>query len=154
MKKLSIKFIVSILALATVFVAMRLLDVTPNHDTAGEIRIILEDVSGQVVYDAWIPFESGMSFFDLLQENFEITCANALYQPDETCGYTFQSFGVSDKVILGIRGTSFELMTNWQNTYLSIHKWDGSDFRLTPQGVMNLPMTDQDQIKITVKEVW
>jgi hypothetical protein len=154
MKKLAVKFIVSIFALASVFTAIRLLQTNHLTETSGEIQLILTDSSGIVVYDQWITYEEGMTFFDLLKSHFDITCANASYQADETCAYTFSSFGSSDKVILGIKGETFELMTDWQSTYLSIYKWDGSDYRLTPQGVMQLSFEDSDRIKISVQEVW
>lgn len=154
MKKLAVKFIVSIIALASVFTAIKLLQTNNHALESGEIELILEDESGTIIYEAWLSFEEGMTFYDLLQAHFELTCANQAYQQDDTCSYTFSSFGTSDKVILGIQGTTFELMTDWQHTYLSIYKWDGSEFKLTPQGVMQLAFDDQDRIKIKVEEVW
>jgi hypothetical protein len=154
MKKLAVKFIVSIIALASVFTAIQLLKTDHQALTSGEIELILVDESGTVVYEEWITFEEGMTFYDVLQAHFELTCANASYQADDTCSYTFSSFGSSDKVILGIKGTTFELVTDWQHSYLSIYKWDGSEFRLTAQGVMQLVFEDQDRIKISVEEVW
>lgn len=154
MKKLAVKFIVSIFALASVFTAVRLLQTNHVAKSAGEVRLILADIKGDIVYDEWIVFEEGMTFFDVLQANFDITCANASYQSDESCNYIFSSFGSSDKVILGIKGETFELVTDWQHTYLSIYIWDGSTYRLATQGVMQLNYQDQDRIKITVQEVW
>jgi hypothetical protein len=154
MKKLAVKFIVSIFALASVFTAIKLLQSNHLSETPGEINITFTDASGAVVFDEWIAYEEGMTFFDLLNAHFDLTCANALYQADDTCGYTFSSFGSSDKVILGIKGETFELMTDWQHTYLSIYKWNGSEYRLTSQGVMQLAFKDQDRIKISVQEVW
>jgi hypothetical protein len=154
MKKLAVKFIVSIIALASVFTAIKLLQTDNHATTSGEIELILIDASGTTIYEEWLTYEEGMSFYDILQSHFELTCANASYQADDTCSYTFSSFGSSDKVILGIKGTTFELLTDWQNTYLSIYKWDGSEFRLTSQGVMQLAFEDQDRIKISVEEVW
>jgi hypothetical protein len=154
MKKFAVKFIVSIIALASVFTAIKLLQTNSHTLESGEIELTLVDIDGTVVYEEWIAFEEGMTFYDVLQAHFELTCANASYQADDTCSYTFSSFGSSDKVILGLKGTTFELMTDWQHTYLSLYLWDGSEFRLTPQGVMQLVFEDQDRIKITVEEVW
>lgn len=154
MNKIVVKLIISIIALSSVFTAIKLLQ-TDNHSaSSGDLHLILEDGLGNVVFDDWIAYEEEMTFFDILHQHFDVTCANANYQADESCSYTFSSFGTSDKVILGIKGTNFELITDWQHTYLSIYQWDGLSYVLSSQGVMQLEFSDQDTIKIKVQEVW
>jgi hypothetical protein len=154
MKNLVIKMIVSLVLIIAVFFAIRLFATENLSLTAGTIQLTIVDDQGVIVFEDDLAFYKGDSFYDILNRQFDLTCANGSYQVDETCTYEFQSFGFQGKVLLGIKGDDFEVMSNWTNTFLSLEKYDGKAYKLTTVGVSNISFNDQDRFKISLKNAW
>jgi len=154
MKNLIIKIIVSVVFIIAVFFTIKLFASENLSLTAGSIQLTIVDDQGVIVFEDDLAFYKGDSFFDILNRNFDLTCANGSYQVDEDCTYEFQSFGFQGKVLLGIKNDDFQVMSNWTNTFLSIEKYDGEAYKLTTVGVSNISFNDQDQFKISLKNAW
>jgi len=154
MKNLIIKILISVVAMVAVFFAIKFFTNENLALTQGSIHLLIEDKEGLVLFDDELTFYEGDSFYDILNRNFDLTCANGSYQADETCSYEFQSFGFQGKVILGIKNEDFEIISDWTNSFLSIEKFDGDTFRLSTLGVSNLEFEDNDRFKISLKNAW
>ncbi|PKK99645.1 MAG: hypothetical protein CVV57_00920 [Tenericutes bacterium HGW-Tenericutes-2] len=154
MKNLVIKIIVSVVFIIAVFFTIKLFANENLSLTAGTIQVTIVDDQGIIVFDDELEFYKGDSFFDVLNRNFDLTCANGSYQADEDCTYEFQSFGFQGKVLLGIKNDDFEVMSNWTNTFLSIEKYDGTAYKLTTVGVSNISFDNHDRFKISLKNAW
>ncbi len=154
MKNLVIKSIVSVVIIIAVFFAIQFFTDENLSLTGGSIQLVIVDQEGTTVFDDELLFYEGDSFYDILNRNFELTCANGSYQADETCSYDFQSFGFQGKVILGIKNDDFLVMSDWTNSFLSIEKYNGEVYQLTTLGVSNIEFMDQDQFKISLKNAW
>lgn len=154
MKNLVIKIIFSVVIIIAVFFAIRFFTNENLSLTEGSIQLTILDGEGEVVFDDELIFHEGDSFYDILERNFELTCANGSYQADETCTYEFQSFGFQGKVILGIENDEFSIISDWTNSFLAIEKYDGATYQLTTNGVSNLEFEDQDQFRISLKNAW
>lgn len=154
MKNLVIKIIVSVVIIIAVFFAIQFFTDENLSLTSGSIQLVIVDQEGATVFDDELLFYEGDSFYDILNRNFELTCANGSYQADETCSYDFQSFGFQGKVILGIKNDDFLVMSDWTNSFLSIEKYNGEVYQLTTLGVSNIEFMDQDQFKISLKNAW
>ena len=57
------------------------------------------------------------------------------------------------KIILGVKGDTFEIMTDWDKTYLAIQVYDNSSYRLTTKGVSGYTLKDGEKIRIIVTKV-
>ena len=154
MRNLVIKIIVSVVIIIAVFFAIEHFTDENLSLTEGSIHLVIVDQEGITVYDDELLFYEGDSFYDILDRNFELTCANGSYQADETCMYEFQSFGFQGKVILGIKNDDFLIISDWTNSFLSIEKYNDDQYQLTTLGVSNIEFKDQDQFKISLKNAW
>lgn len=79
----------------------------------GNIEVVLIDEIGNTISNKEIPFYEGDTLFEILDENYDLLCADASYNPSTNCN----SVGINGRVILGIDS----LVTNWQNNYISIY---------------------------------
>jgi hypothetical protein len=154
MKNLITKILISVVLMIAVFFAIKYFTNENLSETNGSIHLLIENGDGLVMFDDDLSFYEGDSFYDVLDRNFDLTCANGSYQADESCTYEFQSFGFQGKIILGIKNENFEIISDWTNSFLSIEKYDGQTYRLSTLGVSNLEFKDQDQFKISLKNVW
>ncbi|MDI6453347.1 hypothetical protein [Peloplasma aerotolerans] len=154
MKKLAIKAIVSIVSIAIVFVAIRLLSNNHEADDDGFVHLTIVDGSGITVFEDDIEFFEGETFFDILSRSFDLTCANASYQPDPECLYTFQGFGYQGKAILGISSDHFTIITDWYTSFLAFEQHNGETYYISTSGPSHLPFNDGDKIRISVQDPW
>jgi len=83
-----------------------------SGDTQGGIHIEVVDQEGNIVINDYYDFEEETSLFDILQENYEIGCADSSYNIDYTCDYK----ALNNHIILGIEGVE----TDWTNSFLEI----------------------------------
>ena len=81
-------------------------------DVEGGVTIILIDEFGNEISNETFDFESEMSLFELLNIEYDISCADSGYQADETCD--FEQLG--SHIILEID----ELQTDWNSSYIQI----------------------------------
>ena len=82
----------------------------------------------EVIFHEILPFQENESFFEILNDRFTLTCANQFYQPDDTCSFKFNVMGQENHVILGIKSDDFEVITDWDNTFLNIEVYSNGTF--------------------------
>ncbi len=102
------------------------------------------------MFDDDLIVKEGDSFFDVLDRKFAIICANALYQQDPTCSFSFALFDDA-KVVLGIQADDFEIITDWNNTFLAFEYFDGKEYRITSYGPSHLDFSNREKIRIIVR---
>lgn len=153
MKTTVLKIVVSIIVVLTAAILVHFLSVSNQASSNGTVRISIVDESGVTVFDSDVIFKENDTFFDVLQREFELTCATSSYQADATCSYDFQSFAYEGKILLGIASNDFNVITDWSNSFLAFEIFNGTDFVLTTQGVSNIEYNDQDQIRISFRSV-
>jgi hypothetical protein len=153
MKKTAIKIIISFLALAIVFGAVQLLSKNHVAKEDGFILLIILDEDGNVLFDNEIPYYIDDTFFDIIDRKFSLTCANRYYQQDPTCSYDFVIMDQRNKVLLGIKGETFEIITDFNQTFIQIEVFKESTFVLATQGVNQLKFEDGSIIKLSVRRV-
>jgi hypothetical protein len=158
LNKLTTKSILSLVALFVAVFVIGMIGVESRASADGHINLIIEDADGVILYDEALPYFEGETFYDVLKRTFSLTCANASYQPDETCSYAFVlgpqingSSLQSDKVILGIQGDAFELMTNWTDDFLAFEVLKDDSYILTSQGPSNMHFENGQTFRIKVK---
>lgn len=83
-----------------------------SGDSQGGIHIEVVDQEGTIIISDYYDFEEETSLFDILQENYEIGCADASYEMDYTCEYT----AWNNHIILGVESVE----TDWWNSFLEI----------------------------------
>ncbi len=111
----------------------------PNNQSAGTITIQVIDVSANIVVNDHHAFNEGDSLFDILNQHYNLICANALYRPDASCDA--QHWG---RVILSID----DVHTDWNTTFLHLTV-NGEHSHL---GVDSVRIKDKDIIQFTVQK--
>lgn len=154
MKHLKLKLLITALVILIGFIAIRLLYVNNRADDMGSIYLVIQDEHEVIVFEGELDFEAGDSFYDILDRSFDLTCATASYEADPSCGYDFQGFAYQGKVILGIKGDDFELITNWSDTFLSFYHYNNEEKELATVGPSNIPFKDGDQFLISYELAW
>ncbi len=153
MKPLYLKIFLTIAVLLLGYV---IIEFVFNRDVIiydGEVELTIIDESGITVFEQVVYYEKDQTFFDILNDKFDLTCANRSYQEDPTCSYEFKLFSQNHHVILGIKNESFEIMTDWQNTFLNIEIYDGTNYVDSTVGVDGISLNDIDKIRIIVDKV-
>lgn len=140
---LRIKMIISIILVAGLGLTIyTIYDKGPEEvitdEAIGEIQFKLLDESQSLVVDDRLSIYEEDTLYTLLQRNYDITCANRMYQEDDTCEYKF-IFGYA---LLGIE----DVKTNWYDSYLSI----SVNSELAVVGVSGIMPLDGDLIEIKV----
>lgn len=153
MKTTALKIVVSIIVVLTSAILVHFLTVSNQASSDGSLRIIIVDENGSTVFDDDVIFKENDNFYDVLQREFDLTCASSSYQPDATCSYDFQSFTAEGKILLGIANDDFDVITDWSLSFLAFELFDGTDYYLATQGVSNIEFHDQDQIRISFRSV-
>jgi len=109
MKKILISIVFIGIGLASFFY----FSAPKESEESGNIEVVLIDEIGDIVSTKTLPYYEGDTLFKVLDENYDILCADASYNPSSDCN----SVGINGRVILGID----TLITNWQNNYISIY---------------------------------
>lgn len=154
MKHLKLKIVLSVLVILIGLVVIRLISVDNKAEGDGSVFLTIENDHQEVVFTGELEFYEGDSFYDILNRNFDLTCATANYSVDEDCSYEFQGFEYQGKVILGIQGDDFDLMTDWKKTFLSFYHYNDQIRVLATSGPSNIPFQDQDSFLICYEEAW
>lgn len=148
-------FIKIILTIAVLLLGYMIIEFVFNRDVihdAGFVELILIDKDDRVVYQKVLYYEENQTFFELLNEHFELTCANQFYQPDNSCSYQFSIMGQQQHIILGIKSNTFEMMTDWDKTFLNIEIYDGNAYVDSSVGVDMIDLDEIHKIRILVDE--
>lgn len=154
MSHVKVKIIISVMVILVALVTIRLLTVENVSTDEGSIYLYITDQNQDTVFEGELSYIEGDSFYDILDRHFDLTCATQTYQPDETCSYSFTTPGAKGKVILGITGEGFSVMTNWTDYFLAFYTYDDGEKRLTTVGPSNIPFQDGDQFMICYETIW
>lgn len=112
-------------------------------ETSGTLTIVLVDHTEEVRRDV-VEYHEGESLYDILSKNYEIRCANALYEPAPSCEPLIYS-EVSGRILLEIES----LKSNWRETFIQI-QINGIP---AVTGMDQLKFNDQDEIRLILKTV-
>lgn len=153
MKTNVLKIVVSVIVVLTAAILVHFLSVTNQASSDGTLRIVIVDENGETVFNDDVIFRENDTFYDVLQREFELTCASSSYQSDASCSYDFPSFASEGKILLGIANDDFNVQTDWSNSFLAFELFNGTDYYLATQGVTNIEFHDQDQIRISFRSV-
>ncbi|PKK96720.1 MAG: hypothetical protein CVV58_04940 [Tenericutes bacterium HGW-Tenericutes-3] len=153
MKSTILKIVVSVIVVSIAAIFTYQLRVSNQATTNGSLEIVIIDQQGNEVFNDEISYEIDDSFFDILNRNFELTCATASYGRDETCSYNFTGFAYEGKVLLGIKNDDFTVQTNWSTSFLKFEIYDENGYHLTTQGVSHIEFSNHDKIRISYASV-
>lgn len=112
-----------------------------NQDIEGSISIVLIDEFGDTISNIEYDFTSEDTLFGLLDENYELGCANSSYSLSSNC----ESGLFSSRVLMKIDS----IETDWMNTYIAIYEND--DYSLV--GIDFIALNDGDIFVFKYKEV-
>jgi hypothetical protein len=121
--------IAALLLLVGSFLALSYLDFS---DKEGTITIILIDEIGDTISSREYDFTSDDTLFDLLEENYDIGCADSSYQLSSECSENI----LTSRVILKIDG----IETDWDNSYIAIYEND----KYSILGIDEIALNDGD----------
>lgn len=134
------KVILTIIATAILIFGYLAFSQTYN-DIAGEITIIVVDEIGDTISNKTYNFTESDTLFSILDENYELGCADSSYHFSTEC--EAQAFG--SRVILQID----TVVTDWTNTYIGIYIND----EYSNYGIDSISLKDGDIIRFEYKEV-
>lgn len=135
MKKIALS-IAALLIVAGLFLLFQ----NRGADYDGEITIIVHD-GLEVVSEETFLFREGDTLLEILDEHFNLVCANASYKPSDEC----RDLLLGSPVILEIN----DIKTDWTDNYFAIYVNNVySNF-----GIDMISLIDGDIIKFEVQEV-
>ena len=137
MKKLGVSLIVLIVVTAS-FIAFSQLN---KNDPIGEITIVVIDEIGDTLSNKTYAFTESDTLFSILEENYEIGCADSSYHITTVCDPLL----FSSRVILKIDSVE----TDWTNTFIAIYKND----EYSNLGLDSISLNDGDVFRFEYQEV-
>lgn len=155
------KILLTLFVVIVGIVVIRLVSVDNRVDHDGSIYVYITGINQETVFEGELTYEEGDSFFDVINKHFDLTCATQTYEEDPTCesSHAFQFIldqviqqGQS-KIILGIKGETFELMTDWNNTFLAFYHYDDNKKSLSTSGVSNIYFQNGSKFMICFENV-
>ena len=135
------KVLISIVALALLVGSFLALSYFDFSDIEGTVTITLVDEIGDTISSKEYDFNSDDTIFDLLEENYDIGCANSSYQLTSECNSTL----FSSRVLMKID----EIETDWLNTYIAIYE----NGEYSTLGIDNMFLNDGDVYVFEFKTV-
>lgn len=152
MKPIVIKIILTLAVLLFGFLVIEFVFDRDLIHEAGEVELIIMNENQEILFHDILAYEENESFFDVLNERFTLTCANQFYQPDDTCSFKFNVMGQENHVVLGIKSDDFEVITDWDNTFLNIEIYDDDTYIDANQGFDMILLDDVDKIRIVIDD--
>lgn len=137
MKKILISCVALVLLISS-FLALSYFDFS---DIEGTISITLKDEIGDTISSKEYDFTSEDTLFIILEENYEIGCADSSYQVTEIC----EKGLFTSRILLEID----DLKTDWRNSYISIYENE----EYSTQGIDNISLNDGDKFVFEFKIV-
>ena len=135
------KLVISLVTLVVVAASFIIFSQLNKNDPIGEITIIVVDEIGDTISHKTIEFTESDTLFSLLDENYDIGCADSSYNLSTEC----EQLVYSSRVILKIDS----LVTDWNNTYIGIYENDEySNF-----GIDLIPLNDGDVFRFEYKVI-
>ena len=110
------KLVYSIIILVVSFASFSVYSQLNNNDTVGEITIIIVDEIGDTVSSKTYDFTKEDTLFSILQDNYEIGCADSSYHITTVC----EPLLFNSRVILKVNSVE----TDWTNTFIAVYEND------------------------------
>lgn len=149
MKKTIVKVVLTIAALLLAYLIINVITGDGTTDGDGSFELMILDINDDIVFDETLSYQQGQTFFDVLNENFELTCANRFYEADISCSYKFSIMQYKNHVILGIKSDVFDVMTDWDNTFLNIEIYIDDKYVKSTVGFDYVDIEQNKKIRIT-----
>jgi len=127
------KILISIVALALIIGSFLALSYYDFSDVEGTISITLKDEIGDTISSKEYDFTSEDTLFNILDDNYNLTCANSSYQESDIC----EKGLFTSRILLGID----TLKTDWRNSYIAIYE----NKEYSTQGIDNISINDGDK---------
>ena len=106
------KLIMIVVVLGLGFIGYMYASTPLRGDEQGGVHIEVINDLGEVAINDYYEFTEETTLFDLLEQNYEIGCADSGYSVDYTCEYTT----FNSHVILVVE----DVETDWENSFLEI----------------------------------
>ncbi len=126
------KLVVSLVVLIVVAASFILLSQLNKNDSIGEITIIVVDEIGDTISSKTYSFTEEDTLFSILDENYELGCADNSYHITSVC----EPLIFSSRVILKIETVE----TDWINTFIAIYEND----EYSTLGIDSISLNDGD----------
>ena len=139
--KLTLRIIYTVLALGFIVGLFYILYDDNEATGQGSIEITVYNQSETVVSSESHLFYEGDTLFKVMDRHYDLTCADAQYNPDETCETTF----AGRHILLGIDDVS----TDWNDTFLYLEV-NGT---MATRGVDEVELEDDFDYAFYVKNV-
>lgn len=153
----TIKIVITLSLIILLFAGYYFYSQSQEVNGPGVFELIIANEGEEILFQDSITFNAGDTLYDILQTNFSLICASKTYEEDPTCSASFKFFAdgsmIDEKIILGIKGEAFEVITDWDKTYLSIQVYENNLYRLTTKGVSGYTLKDGEKIRIIVTKV-
>jgi hypothetical protein len=137
MKKILISFVAVFLIVGS-FLVLSYYDFS---DVEGTISITIKDEIGDIISNKEYDFTSEDTLFSILDENYDLGCANSSFQLSDVC----EKGLFTSRILLEIN----TLKTDWRNSYISIYEND----EYSTQGIDNISLNDGDRYLFEYKLV-
>ena len=131
MKKIMIT--IGIIALAAL--GLYVSSIQNSNDVAGEITIVVVNQIDEIIIEDTLAFEESDTLYSVMDENYQLLCANASYQISDDC----ENRLFNSKVIMQIES----VVTDWNNNFIAIYVNDV----YSNNGIDNIPLNDGDIIR-------
>ncbi len=152
MKPIVLKIILTLAVLLFGFLIIEFVFDRDLIHEAGEVELIIMNENEEVLFNEILPYQENQSFFEILDDRFTLTCANQFYQPDDTCSFKFNVMGQENHVVLGIKSDDFEVITDWDNTFLNIEVYSNGTFVDANQGFDMIALDTVDKIRVVIDD--
>ncbi len=134
------KYILTVVAIVVLILGFFAFSKNYN-DELGEITIIVIDEMGDTISNKTYKFTASDSLFSILDEEFEVGCADSSYHITTDC----EPLLYGSRVILKID----TLETDWLNNYIGIYEND----EYSNLGIDLISLNDGDVFRFEYKEV-
>lgn len=152
MKPIVLKIILTLAVLLFGFLIIEFVFDRDLIHEAGEVELIIMNENEEVLFNEILPYQENQSFFEILDDRFTLTCANQFYQPDDTCSFKFNVMGQENHVVLGIKSDDFEVITDWDNTFLNLEVYSNGTFVDANQGFDMIALDTVDKIRVVIDD--
>jgi len=126
------KLVYSIIILVVSFASFSIYSQLNNNDAVGEITIIIVDEIGDTVSSKTYDFTKEDTLFSILQDNYEIGCADSSYHITTVC----EPLLFNSRVILKVNSVE----TDWTNTFIAVYEND----EYSNYGIDSISLNDGD----------
>ena len=106
------KLLMIVVVLGLGFLGYAYTSTPASGDEQGGIHIEVIDETGNAIVNDYYQFEEETSLYEILQENYEIGCADSSYNLDTTCSFT----ALNNHMLLSVESVE----TDWYNSFLEI----------------------------------